>query len=209
MGLRQLPFLALIAFAPAIALAQKTPAYGEFACQPHTCSTLVPAKSVDDPSTNDCGYRNGNAWWLDYVAGSLTWSNPPAGNRVTVALFDDGAMTDHVELRHQLWTNEAELRGKPGVDDDANGYIDDIHGWDFVDDDANVSPEGECVGRASHGTFMASLIAAERNNGAGASLRAGSDGARVMILRIVGCGGGSKDRANPDRIDASARLRHT
>ncbi len=118
---------------------------------------------------------------------------------MTVALFDDGAMTDHVELRNQLWTNEAEAHGKPGVDDDGNGYIDDIHGWDFVDNDANVAPEGECVGRASHGTFMASLIAAERNNGAGIAA-AGSDGARVMVLRIVGCGGGSKDRANPDRI---------
>lgn len=189
----------LLAFVPVISLAQKTPAYGEFACQPHTCSTLVPAKSVDDPTTNDCGYRNGNAWWLDYVAGSLTWSTQPSGERVTVALFDDGAMTDHVELRNQLWTNEAELHGKPGIDDDGNGYIDDIHGWDFVDNDANVAPEGECVGRASHGTFMASLIAAERNNGAGIAA-AGSDGARVMILRIVGCGGGSKDRANPERI---------
>jgi subtilisin family serine protease len=192
-------FYALFAFAPAIALAQNAPAYGEFACRPLTCSTLVPSKFVDDSSTNDCGYRNGNTWWLDYVAGSLTWGTHPSGERVTVALFDDGAMTDHVELRNQLWTNEAEAHGKPGVDDDGNGYIDDIHGWDFVDDDANVAPEGECAGRASHGTFMASLIAAERNNGAGIAA-AGSDGARVMVLRIVGCGGGSKDRANADRI---------
>jgi hypothetical protein len=172
---------------------------GEYACRALSCSSLVPSRTVDDKSTNDCGYRSGNQWWVDYVAGSLTWNDEPPARRVTVALFDDGALLDHVELRNQLWTNEREARGKPGVDDDGNGYIDDLHGWDFVDEDANVSPEGECVGRASHGTFMASLIAAERNNNAGIAA-AGSDGARVMVLRIVGCGGGSKDPANPRRL---------
>jgi hypothetical protein len=116
-----------------------------------------------------------------------------------VALFDDGVKTDHVDIRNQLWTNEPEAKGKPGVDDDGNGYVDDLHGWDFVDNDAEVSPQGQCMGRASHGTFMASLIAAERNNGAGI-VSAGSDGAEVMALRIVGCGGGSNDKVNPARI---------
>jgi len=177
--------------------------YGEFACRALACSTLVPDRHVDDATTNDCGYHNGNAWWIDYVAGSLAWADvrsPDASHaHITVALFDDGAQTSHVELRNQLWTNEREANGKPGVDDDGNGYVDDIHGWDFVDNDADVSPQGECVGRSSHGTFMASLIAAERNNGAGIA-SAGSDGAKIMVLRIVGCGGGSKDQADPERI---------
>lgn len=185
-----------LAWLPALACAQAT---SEYACRPLRCSTLVPSKTVDDKSTNDCGYRNGNEWWVDYVAGSLLWSDKPPEKRVVVALFDDGALTSHVELRNQLWTNEAEANGKPGVDDDGNGYIDDIHGWDFVDDDADVSPEGECVGRTSHGTLMASLIAAERNNGAGIAA-AGSDGARLMVLRLVGCGGRSKDQLNPQRL---------
>jgi subtilisin len=191
------------AFAQEASVSKHTGEYGEFACRALACSSLVPAKTVDDASTNDCGYRNGNSWWVDYVAGSLAWNQQSTSEsphqRITVALFDDGALTSHVDLRNQLWTNEAEANGKPGVDDDGNGYIDDIHGWDFVDDDADVSPQGECVGRASHGTFMASLIAAERNNGAGIAAP-GSDGARVMVLRIVGCGGGSKDQANPERI---------
>src|SRR5262249_21246673 len=76
---------------------------------------------------------------------------------------------------------------------------DDIHGWDFVDDDPDVSPKGECVGRVSHGTFMASLIAAERNNGAGIAAP-GSDRVKVMVLRVVGCGGRAKDQLNPDRL---------
>jgi subtilisin len=172
---------------------------GSYACRPLTCSSLVPAASVDDSRTNDCGYRNGNEWWVDYVAGSLTWGTSPTRKPVTVALFDDGADINHVELRNQLWTNTLEAHGKPGVDDDGNGYVDDIHGWDFVDDDPIVSPQGECIGRSSHGTRMASLIAAERNNGTGIAA-AGSDGARVMVLRIVGCGGSSKDRPDPQRI---------
>jgi subtilisin family serine protease len=176
------------------ALAQES-----YACRPLACSSLIPAPDVDDPSTNDCGYRNGNQWWVDYVAGSLAWDEQPRRNRITVALFDDGADLDHEELRNQLWTNVPEAMGQPGVDDDGNGYVDDIHGWDFVDEDPNVSPEGECVGRSSHGTLMASLVAAERNNAAGIAA-AGSDGARIMMLRIAGCGGRAKEPFNPQRL---------
>ena len=172
------------------------PAAG-FACRPQSCSTLVPAASVDAPEDNDCAYRNGNEWWLDYVAGSLAWSKRPSLHPVTVAVFDDGAAIDHPALRNRLWTNEAEARGKPGVDDDGNGYVDDVHGWDFVDNHPIAAPQGECRGRPSHGTFMASLVAAERNRGIGMAA-AGSDGARVMVLRIVGCG--SDTRVDPDRL---------
>lgn len=191
--------LLLLASAAAGAVAAETPDASAYACRALACSTLIPASTVDDPSTNDCGYRNGNQWWVDYVAGSLAWGRTETRKPIAVALFDDGTQTNHPDLRHQLWTNEREAQGQPGVDDDGNGYVDDLHGWDFVDDDADVSPEGECVGRASHGTSMASLIAAERNNGIGIAA-AGSDGARVMVLRITGCGGRSKDRADPVRI---------
>lgn len=171
----------------------------EFACRPQRCSTLLPAGAVDAPGTTDCAYRNGNQWWLDYVAGSLAWSQGEPRTPVTVAIFDDGAEIEHHELRNQLWVNEKEASGRPGVDDDANGYVDDLHGWDFVDEDPTISPEGECRGRASHGTFMASLVAARRNNGTGIAA-AGADGARVMVLRIVGCSRDEKDRADPIRL---------
>src|SRR5262249_17330895 len=103
----------------------------EFPCRPVTCSTLLPSTPVDDAATNDCGYRAGNLWWVDYVAGSLAWSHRKPAKPIIVAVFDDGAYIDHEDLRNQLWTNEAELKGKPGVDDDGNGYVDDLHGWDF------------------------------------------------------------------------------
>lgn len=177
------------------------PVYGQthFQCQPVACSTLIPSTPVDDARNNDCAYRAGNLWWVDYVAGSLAWSDHEPVKPVTVAIFDDGAFIDHEDLRNQLWTNEAEAHGKPGADDDGNGYVDDVHGWDFVDNSPDVSPKGECRTRVSHGTLMASLVAAERNNGTGIAAP-GSDGARLMILRVVGCNRGVDDDANPERL---------
>jgi len=194
--------LSLLLAVTACAVAAEAPMDSDnnsYACRALHCSTLIPAPTVDDPSTNDCGYRKGNEWWVDYVAGALAWDRSATREPITVALFDDGAAIDHPDLRNQLWTNPREAAGKPGVDDDGNGYVDDVHGWDFVDNDPTVAPEGECVGRVSHGTLMASLIAAERNNRIGIAA-AGSDGARVMVLRVAGCGGKAKDRPDPERI---------
>ena len=113
--------LALLGGLPLMAAAQGSP---DFPCQPVVCSTLLPATPVADPGTNDCAYRAGNLWWVDYVAGSLAWSAHERAKPVTVAIFDDGAWIDHEDLRNQLWTNEAEAHGKDGVDDDGNGYVD-------------------------------------------------------------------------------------
>jgi len=60
-----------------------------------------------------------------------------------------------------VWTNFAELNGKPGIDDDGNGYIDDIHGWDAFDNDGDPMDEN------AHGTHVAGTIGAEGNNGIG------------------------------------------
>ncbi len=172
-------------------------------CQPQSCSTLLPSLPVDDPHDNDCAYRSGNLWWVDYVAGSLAWRDAPpdkhAHKPVIVAVFDDGADIDHEDLRNQLWTNEAEAHGKPGVDDDGNGYVDDVHGWNFVDNNPDVTPPEACRGQVSHGTLMASLIAAQRNNGVGIAAP-GSDAARLMIVKIVGCGAGRNDPMDPIRL---------
>lgn len=170
-----------------------------FPCVPVRCSTLLPTPGVDDPDTNDCAYRAGNLWWVDAVAGSLAWREVRPAHPVIVAVFDDGAWIEHEDLRNQLWTNAAEARGKAGVDDDGNGYVDDLHGWDFVDDSPDVSPKGACRSRFSHGTLMASLVAAQRNNGVGIAAP-GSDGAQLMILRVIGCNRGVDDFADPARL---------
>jgi subtilisin family serine protease len=182
-----------------ICAAGAPPPAQQFPCQPLTCSTLTPSLPVDDPHTNDCAYRAGNLWWVDYVAGSLAWTRQPARTPIIVAVFDDGAYIEHEDLRNQLWTNEAEVHGKSGVDDDGNGYVDDIHGWNFIDDTPDVSPPDECRGQVSHGTLMASLIAAQRNNGVGIAAP-GSDAVRLMILKVVGCGAHRSDPLDPKRL---------
>ena len=169
-----------------------------FPCKPLVCSTLIPTLTVDDPGTNDCAYRAGNLWWVDYVAGSLAWSEHERVNPITVAVFDDGFWIDHEDLRNQLWTNDAEAHGKAGADDDGNGYVDDVHGWDFVDDSPDVAPKGVCRDRFSHGTLMASLVAGERNNHVGIAAP-GADGGRVMPLRVVGCDG-TATKMDPARL---------
>src|SRR3569832_2934522 len=70
-----------------------------FQCRPLSSSTLTPSANVDDAVTNDCAYRAGNLWWVDYVAGSLLWTGSKPVNPVVVAIFDDGAYIDHEELR--------------------------------------------------------------------------------------------------------------
>lgn len=75
-----------------------------------------------------------------------------------IAVIDTGVDYTHPDLAANIWTNEAELNGQPGVDDDGNGYIDDIHGYDFRDGD------GDPMDEYGHGTHVAGTIGAVGNN---------------------------------------------
>jgi subtilisin family serine protease len=66
------------------------------------------------------------------------WAMFKGSSEVIVAVIDTGTYIDHPDLADHIWVNEAELYGEPGVDDDGNGYIDDIHGWDFYNNDNSV-----------------------------------------------------------------------
>lgn len=106
------------------------------------------------------------------------------GNReVIVAVVDSGIDFSHEDLIPNLWVNEAELNGTPGVDDDGNGYKDDIHGYNFVINSAEVVPD-------HHGTHVAGTIGAVNNNGIGVCGIAGGycpdkPGVRIMGLQIL------------------------
>jgi hypothetical protein len=177
--------LGLGAFAGACLLSGPTRA-ADLDCAALICPTLLPSAAPEDHSTNDCLYRNRSAWWIDYTAAPLIWHAPAGAEPLTVAIFDDGADPNHLELQDALWTNAAEAAGKPGIDDDGNGYTDDLHGWDFVRNSPDIGPDPACSGKAQHGTFTASLIAGRRNNSIGIA-GAGAGRVRVMVLRIGGC----------------------
>jgi subtilisin family serine protease len=76
-------------------------------------------------------------------------------------VIDTGVDYNHPDLVSNIWTNQAELNGKAGVDDDGNGYIDDIHGYDFANKD------GDPMDGNGHGTHCSGTIAAQHDNGIG------------------------------------------
>lgn len=106
------------------------------------------------------------------------------GNReVIVAVVDSGVEYSHEDLLPNMWVNEAELNGVEGVDDDGNGYKDDIYGYNFL------SPTGT-INFESHGTHVAGTIAAVNNNGIGVCGIAGGrypdiPGVRLMALQVL------------------------
>ena len=109
------------------------------------------------------------------------WKTTAGSPAVIVAVTDSGVQFDHEDLAANMWVNEAELNGTEGVDDDGNGYVDDIYGWNFVRDSGTIVPE-------DHGTHVAGTVAAVNNNGIGVCGVAGGtgngDGVRIMTCAI-------------------------
>ncbi len=111
-----------------------------------------------------------------------------------IGLMDTGVQYEHPDLAANIWINEAELYGDPGLDEDNNGYIDDYHGWDFIvfemvypGEDGRFT-DNEPTDFVGHGTHIAGTAAAVLNNATGISGIAGggsgAEGARIMALRI-------------------------
>ena len=109
------------------------------------------------------------------------WKYCTGDSRVIVAVIDGGVMYNHKDLADNMWVNTAEKSGKSGVDDDGNGYVDDIYGYNFVSDSGKVTAD-------SHGTHVAGTISAVNNNGFSTCGIAGGsgnkDGVRIMSLQI-------------------------
>ena len=109
------------------------------------------------------------------------WKYTAGDNRVIVAVCDGGIMATHPDLADNMWVNEAEKNGTTGVDDDGNGFVDDIHGYNFVADSGNITND-------DHGTHVAGTISAVNNNGFAVCGIAGGtgngDGVRLMSLQI-------------------------
>ena len=109
------------------------------------------------------------------------WKTTAGDPAVIVAVMDGGVQWDHPDLAANMWVNEAELNGAEGVDDDGNGYEDDVYGWNTMRWSGELAPN-------SHGTHVAGTVAAVNNNGIGGCGVAGGtgngDGVRIMSCQI-------------------------
>ncbi|MCF0174206.1 MAG: S8 family serine peptidase [Bacteroidales bacterium] len=121
------------------------------------------------------------------------WRNLTCGDPdIIVAVVDEGVKYTHQDLADNMWVNTKEIPGN-GIDDDKNGYIDDVYGYNFVDNGAISWTKS---GDTGHGTHCAGTIAAVNNNGKGVCGVAGGtgngDGCRIMSCQIFsGNGGGT------------------
>jgi subtilisin family serine protease len=109
------------------------------------------------------------------------WSTATgAGSTVVIGIIDTGVNYNHPDLAANAWVNPGEVAGD-GIDNDANGFIDDVHGWDFVNNDSNPMDDN------GHGTHVSGTIAGVGNNGVGVT--GVSWGAKVMGLKFLNSGG--------------------
>ena len=96
---------------------------------------------------------------------SGAWNRGYTGtNKTYVVVIDTGIDVTHPDLASNIWVNQAEANGRPGVDDDGNGFIDDVNGFDFANFDGSVFDDAR---DDAHGTHVAGIIGASANNGLG------------------------------------------
>lgn len=140
------------------------------------------------------------------------WARLTCGDPdIIVAVVDVGVKCTHPDLKDNMWVNKGEIPGN-GIDDDNNGYIDDIYGYNFVSNTAAIDWETpDRYGDSSHGTHCAGTIAAVNNNGRGVAGLAGGtgqkDGCRIMTCQIFqGNNGGNVAKAIKYAADNGASI---
>jgi subtilisin family serine protease len=109
---------------------------------------------------NDPYYTNNSLWGMNTIKANTVWPVNKGSRSVFIGLIDEGVMYFHEDLCGQVWDNPFDP--EDGVDNDGNGYIDDIHGWDFMHNDKTVFDFND-----NHGTHTAGTIGGKGNNAKG------------------------------------------
>ncbi len=139
------------------------------------------AQAISQPTFADVPNLGGNNWGNDMVNAPEAWARGYTGQGVTVAVIDSGVDISHQDLSNNIWRNTGEIASN-GIDDDGNGYTDDVYGWNFGigQNNNNVLPGTTSSGQG-HGTHVAGTIAAA-NNGIG--MTGVAYNSRIMAIRM-------------------------
>ncbi len=133
--------------------------------------------------------------WEKYTTGK---------SNVIVAIVDGGIDVTHEDLVDNLYINEKEKNGQAGVDDDGNGFVDDVYGYNFVEAKdvvgGKIEPDNE-----GHGTHVAGTVGARNNNGIGVAGVAGGNGAADSGVRLMSC---QIFRGKDEQGDAAAAIKY-
>lgn len=136
---------------------------------------------------NDPHYTSGAQYSLNKISAPAVWAQDIDCSNVVIAAIDSGFDMDHPDLVGNIWTNPGEIPDN-GKDDDGNGYIDDVHGWDFFDDDND--PDDEYF----HGTHVAGILSAVTDNSEGVASLARN--VKIVPLKIFN----EKGKTNTDHV---------
>ena len=109
--------------------------------------------------------QSGYRWGLMAIRAPRAWDISRGSGNITVAIVDSGVNIHLPAISSRIWRNTGEIPSD-GIDNDGNGFVDDLSGWDFADNDPDVTTGSEY---STHGTFVACLLASalDRNTGAG------------------------------------------
>ena len=133
--------------------------------------------------------------WEKYTTGK---------SNVIVAVVDGGIDITHEDLVDNLYINEKEKNGQAGVDDDGNGFVDDVYGYNFVEAKdvvgGKIEPDND-----GHGTHVAGTVAARNNNGKGVAGVAGGNGTPDSGVRLMSC---QIFRGKDEQGDAAAAIKY-
>ncbi len=154
-----------------------------------------------DAASTDIYYTNGSLWGM-YGDGTTpanqygsqageAWAGSHTGlGSVYVGIIDEGIQYTHPDLDANVWTNPYDAAD--GVDNDANGYVDDAHGWDFANNDATIYDGGPKGNLDNHGTHVSGTIGAEAN---GAGVVGVNWTVRLISGKFLGRNGGTTANA--------------
>lgn len=148
------------------------------------------ATEPDDPF-----YQSGDQWYLDEVNAPAAWDSTTGDTSQVIGILDTGVDWDHPDLDDNIWWNWDEIPDN-GVDDDGNGYVDDVRGWDYINNDNDPDDDN------SHGTHVAGIAAAEGNNGIG--ITGVAYNSRIMPLKVLQSSGSGNSSDLATAIDYAA-----